>query len=364
MAWNTKQNGKQYFYLTERLPDGSVRKKYYGRGAIAEVESKRLEQRKADREAMARERARIAEAESLLAEQTQHTEELVTVSLLLAGFHNPKWRGWRKKMTNANDNSGQPQSPSADASELSMKELIKAAQGGDESVVAALREAMHNDPKSAVANLGDMAAKTQREWIIRISGKDLFQREVVRMRLDDLKQQLQRQSNGTAIEHMLVDLVASSWLQLYYHESREAVEPAEEIRLAELRLKKIESAFKRHTKALATLATVKGLTPSQPADEAPPGIQLSDHLQLDIPPETSSQDEADVKSGDSGPGGSADQVSAQQPQPSPPETSGKSPASSVPLTEKKSAKKKKSKSTEPQQGGSAEQSEPPVKKPK
>ncbi len=46
-------------------------------------------------------------------------------------------------------------------------------------------------------------------------------------------------------------------MQLNFHEDREATKPAENIQLGEFRLKKIESAYNRHMRALNALAAMK-----------------------------------------------------------------------------------------------------------
>ena len=50
MAWEERQNGHQYFYLSRRLPDGRIHKEYFGKGLRAEVEAMRLEQRDRQRQ--------------------------------------------------------------------------------------------------------------------------------------------------------------------------------------------------------------------------------------------------------------------------------------------------------------------------
>ncbi len=93
MAWETRKSGRRYFYLSERLPDGRVRKRYFGNGLRAEVESMRLEKKQAQHAALVREKQLTASVDSLLAQHVQSTSELVDASLLVAGFHNPKLRG-------------------------------------------------------------------------------------------------------------------------------------------------------------------------------------------------------------------------------------------------------------------------------
>jgi len=66
VAWETRGSDKQYLYLSERLSDGRIRKKYIGTGLLAEVESLWLERKAAVRRQLGEERQRTAAAESLL----------------------------------------------------------------------------------------------------------------------------------------------------------------------------------------------------------------------------------------------------------------------------------------------------------
>ena len=54
----------------------------------------------------------------------------------------------------------------------------------------------------------------------------------------------------------------------HFHQNREAVDPADNIRVGEYRLKKSESAFRRHMKALSALTSVKTLLPVKVAEES------------------------------------------------------------------------------------------------
>ena len=63
-----------------------IRKKYCGNGRLAEIESIRLERRKAQRDQVAREKQLTATAESTLTQQIRNTEDLVAASLTGRGI--------------------------------------------------------------------------------------------------------------------------------------------------------------------------------------------------------------------------------------------------------------------------------------
>lgn len=141
---------------------------------------------------------------------------------------------------------------------ISFSELVAAARKGDRSVIPAMRRMMQENPELA-RNNGDLACQTQIHWIDLIAGQDLFRRECLLMKLADLKRELLAETNGTVAESMLVDQAISTWLQLYFHEDREAINPAENIQVGEFRLKKIESAFNRHMRSLNALTSLRAI---------------------------------------------------------------------------------------------------------
>ena len=280
MAWERRKNGCCYFYLSERLPGDRIRKKYCGNGTLAEIESIRLERRKAQRDQVAREEQLTAAAESILTQQIRNTEDLVAASLLVAGFHNPKHRGWRRKrMITSNDTLENKESLPVVEPTRSFHELVQAARGGDRSVIPELRKMMWENPELA-KNTGDLAAQSQIYWVDLVAGRDLYYRECLLRRVANLKQQLLAESNGSAIELMLVNQVISTWLQLHYYENREALAASDNIRVAEYRLKMIESTFKRHLKSLGSLASVKVLLPVDTTAAPAPVSEPTDHSEL------------------------------------------------------------------------------------
>ena len=144
------------------------------------------------------------------------------------------------------------------STEPSFQELVQAARQGDRSAIPALRKILWANPE-LIKNNGDLASQTQIHWIDLIAGNDLYRRECLLMKVVELKRELIADTSGTVVEQMLVDQAVSTWLQVYYHEYREAVRPAENIQLGEYRLKKIESAFNRHMKSLGAVAAMKAV---------------------------------------------------------------------------------------------------------
>ena len=259
MGWETRGGKEEYFYLSQRLSDGRIRKKYIGKGLLANVESLWLERKAAVRRQLSEERQQTAAAETLLKQHLRSTSDVTHALMLSIGYTNERSRGWRRlPMIAPNKADNELADASEEGNEPSFSELANAARQGDRSAIPALRRMMQANPELAKNN-GDLASQTQIHWIDLIAGRDLYRRECLLMKVAGLKRELIAETNGTLVEQMLVDQAISTWLQLYYHEDREAVRPAENIQLGEYRLKKIESAFNRHMKSLGAVAAMKAL---------------------------------------------------------------------------------------------------------
>lgn len=263
MAWETRDGNTEYFYLNQRLPDGRIRKKYFGKGMLAEIESLRLEKKAVASRQLAAERQLTAAAESLLKQHLRSTRDVTHTLMLSIGYTNERYRGWRPlpmiaPQENKQENNQKHDRDPADDDQPSFKELVKAARHGDRTVMPALRKIMWANPELIKHN-GDLASQTMIHWIDLIAGRDLYYREALLLKVVVLKKDLIAETNGAVVEKLLVEQAVSTWLQLYYHENREATDPAQNIQVGEFRLKKIESAFNRHMRSLNALASMRNI---------------------------------------------------------------------------------------------------------
>lgn len=256
----TRGRGRQYFYLNRRLPDGRIRKQYFGKGMLAEIESLRLEKKVEARRQLNAEHQRTAAAESLLRQHLRSTRDVTHALMLSIGYTNERYRGWRPlPMIAQQKASHEAANAPAEDNELSFEELVKAARQGDRSVIPALRKIMWANPELARCN-GELAARTRIQWINLIAGSDLHYRQCLLLKVAELRRELIAETSGTAVEEMIVDQAVSTWLQLYYHEDREATAPAQNLRVGEYRLRKLESAFNRHMRSLNALASMRAIS--------------------------------------------------------------------------------------------------------
>ncbi len=266
MAWETRKSGRSYFYLSERQPDGSVRKRYLGMGLLAEVESIRLERKASLRQRQLRERKTILELESMTTDYAQSARITVDAHLYAAGFHNPNSRGWRRrremiKPTEANDlESPSPELPEAEMEVITMGELVLRCRGGNKHAAQTLRRVLNEHP-DLYGGLGQVSQKVQLKWIHAITGSDLFEREMLLRATAKLRQALIDEGTGTQLERLVVEQVVSSHLQQAFHESREAHSASIGGETSKYRLEAMERAAGRHVKALGALATLRSMMP-------------------------------------------------------------------------------------------------------
>ncbi len=259
MGWETRGGDKKYFYRSVRLSDGRRRKKYIGNGMLAEVESLWLERKAAVRRQLSEERQQTAAAESLLKRHLRSTSDVTHSLMLSIGYANQRSRGWRTlKMIDANTINDENVPTATEDYEPTFGDLREAASQGDRTAIPALRRILRQHPEY-IWSCGDLASQTQLQWIDLIAGQNLFWRECLLLKMAEHKRDLMAETNGTVVEKMLVDQSIATWLQLYFHEGREAKSPADNVQISEHRLKKIESAFNRHMKSLNALASMKSI---------------------------------------------------------------------------------------------------------
>ena len=264
MAWEKRNQRTHYFYLSERV-DGRVRKRYFGRGILAEAESFRLEREKLTRSQICFEEQQTNEGEKLLKRQKRTTADVTLALMNCIGFTNERYRGWRRLPMIAPETRPK-ETQERDKAEVSFTELVRAARQGDRSVIPTLRRMIWDNPSITRCN-GELSFQVMIYWIDLIAGRDLYLRECLLLRVHQLRQELLAETQGTVVEKLLVDQAISTWLQLYFHEQREATSPASQIQLGEHRLKKIESAFNRHLRSLDALTALKAVKFTQKVAE-------------------------------------------------------------------------------------------------
>ncbi len=99
MAWE-RRAGNEYFYRSRRTPDGRVVKDYYGNGAAAEIEARRMQDRADQRRRGERATMEFCQQvnppDQSLELLNQFSRLMLEATLVAAGYHKRRSE-WRKK---------------------------------------------------------------------------------------------------------------------------------------------------------------------------------------------------------------------------------------------------------------------------
>lgn len=106
---------------------------------------------------------------------------------------------------------------------------------------------------------GDLVANAEASLIKTMSGKNLVMVEALEHKLAIYRAEIMG-PNPTPLERLLVDRIATLWLQLHYYETVYTQNLADfSIRQAEYHLRRIDGANRRYLAAIKTLAQVRRL---------------------------------------------------------------------------------------------------------
>src|SRR3954452_15814049 len=142
-----------------------------------------------------------------------------------------------------------------------LKALLVRCAAGDRSALPLLRAELDERP-GVWRRLGDLAAHVETSWIGLIAGPNLVMAESLERRVEALKRELAGPA-PSPLEGLLVDRVVATWLQVHQADI-EAVgavvtKPAASAQL----LNRQSQADRRLARAIAALATVRRLLPTE-----------------------------------------------------------------------------------------------------
>jgi hypothetical protein len=184
-------------------------------------------------------------------------------------FPRPKTRGSPhsspKATTQLSAQTGSPaKNPSVPALSPSdrLQAVVGRANAGDREALAELRLLLDTHPE-IWRTMGDLSRLAELAWIDLVAAGNLLTAESVKRKIQDLKSDLSGPSPDM-LETLLVEQVAITWLAARQAERDAATQGGTSHQLAVLRLKRAESAGKRHLTAIRTFATVRALLPSLP----------------------------------------------------------------------------------------------------
>jgi hypothetical protein len=102
MAWEARgQAGQLYYYRCKRTIDGRVVKEYLGRGPraqrVAQAAAEARRRAEEERQALADEKARLAEGDGVTDEVLDAVQLLTEAVLLSHGYHRQNHGPWRRR---------------------------------------------------------------------------------------------------------------------------------------------------------------------------------------------------------------------------------------------------------------------------
>jgi hypothetical protein len=291
VAWETR-GGQRRYYTRSRKVGGKVLREYLGCGEEAELaaalDANRRQKRQKCREERRARGLRWAVASALLAQLDDAADQLATVALLCAGYHQHQHGDWRRRrdtgvggarMEEGMDENFELNPMKGDDGAVgNVEQLLAHARAGDRTVLPQLQRALDAD-SSLWRRYGDLAGQAVAAWIDLLAGDDLLLREAVMRKLQALYGELCG-PHPSALESLLVERVLTCWLQTAFADTSYAQARGSES-TAPLRQelqRRQESAQKRLLAAVKQLALVRKLlgpglgTPASPPTA--PGVSV------------------------------------------------------------------------------------------
>lgn len=218
MSWNTRKNGKRYYYQSFRDDNGDVKTRYIGTGkaaaALATEVSLSRERQKRRKDDLERVTKSYNELNIVVDPVIIHLELICLAVMTVSGYRRYPNGIWRKRRAMSDQCDQQIEI-------ITIGDAIRAAELGDCRGLTAIRYYLKTNPTMYLSS-GSPAVLAMQEWISLMSGDDILRREMLSMKVADLKTKLKADATEI-LDDLFVDRVVLSWLRLYYNERRMAV---------------------------------------------------------------------------------------------------------------------------------------------
>ena len=165
-----------------------------------------------------------------------------------------------------------------------LRELSDRAEGGDEGARAELRRAVARASPAAIAGASDIARRSDKFLVRTISAGEPLMQEALLARLGHMREEIAGE-DPSPLEAMLSARVVSGWLLVevlealiaaQYRRPRDGEKAARVSPSYVLQMSRIlESATRRHMRAIQTLARVRKLRANTPAVQYNTQINLA-----------------------------------------------------------------------------------------
>jgi len=121
-----------------------------------------------------------------------------------------------------------------------------------------------------MAAAGNVSRVAETAWIELLAGDSVLGREAIRRQADALREGLLGES-PCLVERLVVSQIVGTWLELQFARL-DAAEPDASLAQAKLRLRRLESAQRRHDTALKSLTQIRKILPQPQA--GPPRLHV------------------------------------------------------------------------------------------
>jgi hypothetical protein len=141
-----------------------------------------------------------------------------------------------------------------------LKAILERGNAGDPTVLAALRQALADNP-ALVATLGDLAKHAEQSLLRLVAGTSLTAREAVPRQMADMRQRLLT-AEASELEKLIIERICISWLHVYYADTDQAFylfQGTGATPGAKAAQQRLDRAHARYLCAIRALATVRKL---------------------------------------------------------------------------------------------------------
>ena len=233
MAWETRKNGRRYFYRSKRVK-GRVEKVYFGCGFQAEMAAELFEAAKEKRQ-VNRERLNAAKAGLKLIPRQM---EQLRRAPLDAANQSAHQRG---------ESDSPPPLLTPETVMVRAQALLEAYRSGDRNAEVQLTELIDRYP-GLMHRMGDVASLARANWVSLIVGKDDVFRAATVKKLEHMRSQYP--VNDDPVRQLLVERILATWLQLNYLEAKMAAVRTEDMKNFEYLSRLQQKAQKQHFEAI------------------------------------------------------------------------------------------------------------------
>jgi hypothetical protein len=147
--------------------------------------------------------------------------------------------------------------------------LVEQARNGNSDVLPELREILESRP-DLWQFYGDLGRGAELAWIEAIVGKDLFWRENIGRKLDQMRKDLGI-DQASPLEKLLIKRISMNWVRVHHADmaAAHAMKNSNSIKILGFWQKRLTDAERRYMASIGLLATLRRLLPSSAIPESP-----------------------------------------------------------------------------------------------